>query len=162
MPTNITGSSLSITGRVLVGWFSDFSWVNSLFVTNVAILLSGVSVLSMPFCTTYTAFIVVALLFGLFVAAYISLTSIVLVDLLGLDNLTSAFGLLVLFRGVSSMVGPPVAGSVYDATQSYDAAFYMAGGFLIVSSLISFGAELKLICQNRNKDKNSEEKQDIK
>jgi hypothetical protein len=39
--------------------------------------------------------VVVALMFGLYVAAYISLTSIVLVDLLGLDNLTSAFGLLV-------------------------------------------------------------------
>lgn len=141
----------------MVGWFSDFPWVNSLFVTNMAILLSGVSVLCMPFCTTYTSFIVVALLFGLFVAAYISLTSIVLVDLLGLDNLTSAFGLLVLFRGVASMVGPPVAGSVYDATQNYDAAFFMAGGFLVISSLISFGAELKLICQNRKTD--SEEKQ---
>jgi uncharacterized membrane protein (DUF106 family) len=62
--------------------------VNSLFVTNVAILLSGVSVLCMPFCASYTSFIVVALMFGLYVAAYISLTSIVLVDLLGLDNLT--------------------------------------------------------------------------
>ena len=75
-------------------------------------------------------------------AAYISLTSIVLVDLLGLDNLTSAFGLLVLYRGVSSMVGPPVAGAVYDATQSYDISFYMAGGFLVVASLISFGAQI--------------------
>ena len=114
----------------MVGWFSDFSWVNSLFVTNVAILLSGVSVLCMPFCVSYTSFVVVALMFGLYVAAYISLSSIVLVDLLGLDSLTSAFGLLVLFRGISSMIGPPVAGSVFDATQSYDVAFYMAGGFL--------------------------------
>ena len=45
------------------------------------------------------AFVTIALLFGFFVAAYISLTSIILVDLLGLDNLTSAFGLLVLYRG---------------------------------------------------------------
>ena len=69
------------------------------------------------------------------------------VDLLGLDNLTSAFGLLVLFRGISSMIGPPVAGTVYDATQSYDVPFYMAGGFLILASFISFGAQLKLYLQ---------------
>jgi len=66
-------------GRVLVGWFSDFPWVNSLFVTNMAILLSGISVLVMPFCVSYTAFVCVALMFGLYVAAYISLTSIILV-----------------------------------------------------------------------------------
>ena len=126
----------------MAGWFSDFSWVDSLLVTNLAIFLSGVSTFVLPFCTSYGSFVFVALMFGFFVAAYISLTSIVLVDLLGLDNLTSAFGLLVLYRGVSSMVGPPVAGAVFDATQSYDSSFFMAGGFLICASLISFAAQI--------------------
>jgi len=138
---SIIGISNTI-GRVIAGWISDFSCVNALLVTNLAIFFSGVSTLVLPFCTSYGAFATIALLFGFFVAAYISLTSIVLVDLLGLDNLTSAFGLLVLFRGVSSMVGPPVAGAVYDATQSYDVSFYLAGGFLILASLVSFGAQI--------------------
>ena len=47
---------------------------------------------------------------GCFAAGYISLTSIILVELLGLDQLTNAFGLLILFRGSSSMVGPPLSG----------------------------------------------------
>lgn len=34
-------------------------------------------------------------------AGYISLTSIILVDLLGLEKLTNAFGLLILFRGIA-------------------------------------------------------------
>ena len=76
-----------------------------------------------------------------------------LVDLLGLDNLTSAFGLLVLYRGVSSMVGPPVAGAVYDATNSYDISYYMAGGFLVLASLISFAAQ----ALQRKKQKNAKE-----
>ena len=40
------------------------------------------------------------------------------------------------------MIGTPVAGAVFDATQSYDVSFYMAGGFLILASFISFGAQL--------------------
>ena len=55
----------------------------------------------------YAAFITVAVLLGLFVSAYVSLTSIVLVDLLGIDSLTSTFGILVLFRGIASILGPP-------------------------------------------------------
>ena len=55
------------------------------------------------FCCTYPSHEYV-------LAAYISLTSIVLVDICGLDNLTSAFGLLTLFRGSSSMIGPPING----------------------------------------------------
>ena len=40
----------------------------------------------------------------------------VLVDLLGIDSLTSTFGLLVLFRGIASILGPPLGGLVYELT----------------------------------------------
>lgn len=70
-------------------------------------------------------------------SAYISLTSIILVDLLGLDVLTSAFGLLVCFRGIASIVGPPLAGFVYEASGDLNASFYMAGTFFIVGGIIS-------------------------
>jgi hypothetical protein len=40
----------------------------------------------------------------------VGLTSVILVDLLGLENLTNAFGLLLLFQGIASIVGPPVGG----------------------------------------------------
>jgi len=124
-------------GRVASGWLSDFPWVNSLVVTNIAIILSAVTIFLFPLCTTYEAFVVMSLFFGLFVAAYISLTSIVLVDLCGIDNLTTAFGLLTLFRGSSSMIGPPLTGLVFEATQSYNLSFYVSGSFLLLAGLIS-------------------------
>jgi hypothetical protein len=43
-------------------------------------------------------------------ATWISLTSIILCDLLGLQNLTNAFGLLTMTRGFASIAGPPIAG----------------------------------------------------
>ena len=62
-----------------------------------------------------------------------------LVDLLGLENLTSAFGMLSLFRGVTTFMGPPLAGAIFDATENYDISFYVAGGSFV---LASFGAQL--------------------
>merc|ERR1719412_1926804 len=113
-------------GRVISGWISDFSWVNSLVVTNTAIIFSALTVFLFPFCSSYASLTVMALLFGFFVAAYISLPSIILVDLLGLDNLTSAFGLLTLFRGFSSMIGPPINGWIFEASdKDYDLSFYV-------------------------------------
>lgn len=75
-----------------------------------------------------------------FSAGYISLTSIILVDLLGLDKLTNAFGLLILFRGAAAIVGSPLAGAVYDATGSYDIPFFMAAAFFAISTVTSFMA----------------------
>ena len=43
---------------------------------------------------------------------YVSLTSVVLVDLLGLELLTNSFGLLLLFQGLATFIGPPLAGTV--------------------------------------------------
>ena len=117
-------------GRVISGWISDFSWVNSLVVTNMAIILSALTVFLFPYCTSYASLTVMALLFGFFVAAYISLTSIILVDLLGLDNLTSAFGLLTLFRGFSSMIGPPINGEYFSLLIKTKIIFPVKAGYL--------------------------------
>ena len=72
----------------------------------------------------------------IFSAAYISLTSIVLVDLLGLDNLTSAFGLLTLFRGSSSMIGPPINGKTDNIFANIHKLFFQ-GGFLRQQTVIT-------------------------
>ena len=83
-----------------------------------------------------------SILFGCFIAAYIALTSIVLVDICGIENLTSAFGLLTVFRGAASIVGPPLAGTVYEATQSYAVSFYLSGSALMVAALLSVSADI--------------------
>ena len=121
-------------GRVISGYISDFPKVDSLFVTNVCILVSGLAVFCVPFCNSYVGFCIAATFFGLFscisftpsiyilfflilfypfhiAAAFIALTSIVLVDLLGIHQLTNAFGLLCLLRGVAAIAGPPLAGN---------------------------------------------------
>ena len=100
-------------GRIVTGWISDFAWVDSLFVVNCSLVLSASCVFLFPFVATYEMLLVVGALFGLSIAAYISLTSIILVDLLGLERLTSAFGLLTMFRGAASIVGPPLAGHTH-------------------------------------------------
>ena len=44
-------------------------------------------------------------------AVFVSLRSILLVELLGIDVLTKSFGILILFQGIATMVGAPLAGN---------------------------------------------------
>lgn len=50
--------------------------------------------------------------FKYFLGTYVSLTSVVLVDLLGLKKLTNAFGLILLFQGIASILGPLFIGNL--------------------------------------------------
>jgi MFS family permease len=64
-------------------------------------------------CYDFYSLIVYASIYGFTIGAYVGLTSVILVDLLGLDRLTNAFGLLLLFQGIASFLGPPIAGRAY-------------------------------------------------
>ncbi|XP_059607404.1 monocarboxylate transporter 14 isoform X2 [Phlebotomus argentipes] len=133
-------------GRVICGYVADFPRVDSLLLNNMCLVVSTISVALTPFCKSYEAYVAMAIFFGIAVSGYISLTSILLVDLLGLDKLTNAFGLLILFRGAAAIIGSPLAGAVYDATQTYDIPFYIAGFFFLISTITSFMAPLMKRC----------------
>jgi hypothetical protein len=49
-------------------------------------------------------------LFVYIAACFASLRSILIVELMGLDKLTNAFGLLLLLQGVAAAIGSPIAG----------------------------------------------------
>ncbi|XP_075227567.1 uncharacterized protein LOC142328015 [Lycorma delicatula] len=133
-------------GRVACGWVADFPSVNSMLLNNLSLVVSTIAVGATPFCHTYPAFVVMSIFFGLAISGYISLTSIILVDLLGLDKLTNAFGLLILFRGAAAIIGSPLAGIVYDATKTYDIPFFMAATFFLISTITSFMAPVMKQC----------------
>jgi len=118
-----------------------------------------------PLCKDYNSLLIYCAVFGFTIGAYVGLTSVILVDLLGLDKLTNAFGLLLLFQGIASFIGAPIGGKLnyrsnetqeqilkmfsvfliisfpgwmYDITKSYTPAFMMAGLMIALSGLVMF------------------------
>jgi hypothetical protein len=55
----------------------------------------------------------------LFLAAFVSLRSIIMVELMGIEKLSNSFGLVVLCQGMSAFIGPPITGNVRQQPFSY-------------------------------------------
>lgn len=125
-------------GRIILGYLSDKPWVNRLLVYNMCLTICGIATALSAFCLDFTSLAIYASVFGFTIGAYVGLTSVILVDLLGLEKLTNAFGLLLLFQGIASFVGSPFAGMLYDHLGSYDPGFYMAGITMAGSGLMLF------------------------
>ena len=66
--------------------------------------------------TSYPALVALAVVFGLTFASTFSFTPSILVSLVDLDDFTCAYGLVLLVQGIGSLVGPPLAGVIYDIT----------------------------------------------
>ena len=66
-------------GRVLSGFITFIPNVSPLFVNNVCITLSGVSVVFIPLCTTYTTMMISIAAYGLLSGKYVLLASTVYV-----------------------------------------------------------------------------------
>ncbi|XP_049762295.1 monocarboxylate transporter 9 [Schistocerca cancellata] len=125
-------------GRVLLGYISDKPWVNRLYIYNGCLAICGIATAMSVLCHDFYSMAVYCCVFGFTIGAYVGLTSVILVDLLGLDKLTNAFGILLLFEGVASLLGPPIAGWLYDELGSYDPGFYVSGVTIALSGLMLF------------------------
>ncbi|KAG5449036.1 Monocarboxylate transporter 12-B [Clonorchis sinensis] len=127
---------LNTIGRLISGWLSDRPWVNIVLVNNVSLLVSGVATAILPLLRTYTGMMFYACFFGFAIAAFIAVRTILIVELIGLDRLSNAFGFLLLFQGIAVVGAPPALGFMYDTFGNFNVTFIFGGIALFVSGLL--------------------------
>ena len=99
-------------GIVLVGFVGDLPWVSPPLLYSLAICLAGLSIFLIPIVNSYHGLVLLSSLYGLTISANYALVSVILVDLISLDNFTIGYGLLLLVQGIASLIGPPLAGEL--------------------------------------------------
>ncbi|CAD5122174.1 DgyrCDS10620 [Dimorphilus gyrociliatus] len=123
-------------GRIVCGLISDNSKVDPLQIYYLALIAGGCTTMFVSFMVAYWQLCIYAAIYGITIAIYVSLCAIIIIDLLGLEKLSNAFGFLNMFRGFSTFIGVPTAGALYDISGNYRLAFYVAGGAIAASGLI--------------------------
>ncbi|VDP26826.1 unnamed protein product [Schistosoma margrebowiei] len=102
----------SIIGRLLVAWLSSLSFVSPLIIQSITQFLLGLLVCLMPVFTTFISMATSFGFYGFLTGVFSTLSTIILYDLVGMDELTTAVGLITLSRGISSALGAPLAGTL--------------------------------------------------
>ena len=119
-------------GRVLSGWMSDtFGRLNTL---RLMVLLSAVALplfflLAGQVALFYLLLIVIYYCYGTLLSVFASTCA----DFYGTRNMGVNYGLLFSAWGVAGIVGPVIAGRVFDATGTYEVAFYVAAALSVVA-----------------------------
>ena len=122
--------------QIALGYIGDKTNL-SVPMYGLCMVICGGSLIVMPlYAGEYWVFCLLSVLFGIGISGNYALTTLILIEILGLEKLTVAFGLLQLQQGVSTLFGTPIGGWVYDATGSYYWAFVSGGICIITSGLV--------------------------
>ncbi|MXQ79348.1 hypothetical protein E5288_WYG000353 [Bos mutus] len=140
-----------IFGKVVLGIVADLPCIS---VWNVFLMANFTLVLSifiLPLMHTYAGLAVICALIG-FSSGYFSLMPVVTEDLVGIEHLANAYGIIICANGISALLGPPFAGWIYDITQKYDFSFYISGLLYMVGILfLLIQPCIQIIEQSRKK-----------
>ncbi|XP_026115304.1 monocarboxylate transporter 5-like [Carassius auratus] len=133
------------------GWVTDRNLLHKYHYHKAYLILCGVVNLLSPLATSYILLMVYAVFFAIFCGGYMALLLPVLVDLVGSEKLNNSMGFSMFFVGLGCLTGPPLAGFLYDYTQTYDCSFYLAGVCFLLSSVSLFLEPLARRWQARKK-----------
>jgi len=99
-------------GRIASGFILELKCIRKLrkVVYNAVMFLLAFVIFSLPFVMTFIEFCVVAAIFGLLIGTYTSQKSVILVDVVGSEELNNSFGILIFFQGIGTLLGPPITG----------------------------------------------------
>jgi len=105
---------VSTFGQVVMGYIGDRPSVNRVQFYVAMTCFAGVATFVVPLLPMTFAWLATYCgVFGFFVSANFTLVTIILVELLGMDQLTNAYGFVSLAEGIACLVGPPIAGKLY-------------------------------------------------
>jgi MFS family permease len=128
---------MTITGRLGVGWFGDR--FDKRWVTGSGMALLALSMLMYSYVNVFGTWLLMlfAVLFGIGYGAQVPMSVAIVREYFGRARLGTIIGLTTGVAYVGSLIGPPLAGWMYDAYGSYQVAWFTMTG-LSVAGMFSY------------------------
>ncbi|CAG9858508.1 unnamed protein product [Phyllotreta striolata] len=126
----------NMAGRIFCGTMSTSPKIDAMVLTWFTLLLGGFAVLAAAYARALISYVVMVVTFGFCVASFSTLRTVLLVDIVGLENLTNSFGISILFYGVAVFVGVPLSANLVAAYGTYRYCFMLAGAVIFSSGII--------------------------
>nr|XP_014332340.1 PREDICTED: monocarboxylate transporter 5 isoform X3 [Bos mutus] len=129
---------IETVSQIISGWVADQNWIKKYHYHKSYLILCGITNLLAPLATTFPLLMTYTISFAVFSGGYLALILPVLVDLSGNSTVQSFLGLASFFAGMAVLSGPPLAGWLYDYTQTYTGSYYFSGTCYLLSSVSLF------------------------
>ncbi len=134
-------SILNGLGRPGAGWLSDYlgrPTTMGLMFGIQAIMMAILFKMGGSIATLYPTVMIIGFCYGANFSLFPSATA----DFFGPKNIGVNYGLVFCSWGVAGVVGPQVAGFVFDVTGRYLESFYMGSALCIIAAILAYTAKV--------------------
>ncbi|XP_033756573.1 monocarboxylate transporter 14-like isoform X2 [Pecten maximus] len=144
--------------RVLAGMAANSESINENVMYFGTFGLLGISTLLLPlYAYTYGGQLAFAVFLGLYSGCCYSIINTLIIQLVGIEELATGFGICMFFCGIGSVIGPPLAGAIVDHGGSYEYSFMLAGFCITMAAVLG----LAISCFNKTGQTFAHEDQEI-
>ncbi|XP_052061353.1 monocarboxylate transporter 14-like isoform X1 [Mytilus californianus] len=133
-------------GRIFTGFIIDFLHIRSITLYFTAFVVVTIGTFLLPFCISFWQIAVYSIISGFCVGTFTGMRTIVIVDFVGIDHLSHAFGWVSFFQGISCIPVPPLAGFIYDKSGSYFYTFLLVATYYLCGCVTSLSLRLSNRC----------------
>jgi len=123
-------------GKVVMGAVADR--ITARLATALTLVLNGVGVLLLLGVRHVWVMVPLMATYGFLQAAPLILFPLLTVESMGLRRYGAIYGLVSVANTMGAVFGPPVAGTIFDATQSYSAAYSLFGAAYFAGAVASY------------------------
>lgn len=129
-------SSFDLIGRLMGCTLSDINVIPKSWYFVGGLAVSGIALAILPAFHSYLGISIFCGVFGLGTGCYVGITPVIMADVLGIEKLTSSYGISLFVSGVLQLIGPPICLAFFEYLGSYQILFVVLGFSLF------FGAAL--------------------
>uniref|UniRef100_A0A8C5SH90 Monocarboxylate transporter 13 n=1 Tax=Laticauda laticaudata TaxID=8630 RepID=A0A8C5SH90_LATLA len=129
-------AAADLCGRLFSGWLGSCRSPQLIHLLVAWTFLTGLSLLLIAWGRTYLLLMAISLGYGFFSGALTPVVFSIVPEIVGIENIFSAMGLLQMIESIGGLLGSPLSGWLRDLTGNYAASFLAAGAFLLAGSLV--------------------------
>ncbi|XP_045193175.2 monocarboxylate transporter 12-like [Mercenaria mercenaria] len=142
-----------VIARIFFGWFADLEIIKRKNIFLISMFVSAIFAFIAPFFDSFIFMAIYAAIVGIFPGSFWSLISVLVIDVVGLENFTSAFGLISLCLALGASISQPIIGWLQDIYGNWNPSFIVTGClFLLAGITVSLQPIIKRCCMKPESD----------
>ncbi|GFO06903.1 monocarboxylate transporter, partial [Plakobranchus ocellatus] len=149
--------SLELVSRIVIGILSDSHLLTNCHIVIIAHIVIGTVMHFTHFYTSYNTLLFLAVVSGALSATQQNLSSLLTIEILGMEHLLSAFGFRIMISTLTLATHHPLLGFIVESTGSFAAPLHYVGMCLYIAAILLLMAPVAKGYDARRKAATSEQ-----